>query len=541
MTTTVVTALYDIGRDKLSGKYAHRPFQKYLDWFQNLLLLNVPMVIFIPPELQSIVNRKYPTKVVTRSFEQLQAYQYLNKTQSVIDHMRTNNYRKYFDECPEFITAKYETIIFSKFDFLAEVANSNPFQTEYFIWLDAGTFYYPPSFDYTLPWPDSYKIDIIKDKFLLPNWHYNPDIIKYDYMLQNDNAIYAYMLGGNKNSVNLVRKEFWAQVNKHLTAGVINNEQHILAIMLKERSDNFYLWKATGAKYSKLEIPTKDRMIPAELSTGTLMLENYPINNHIKLLTVASENIKPEQYQKWEQSAQYYGYNYEVLGRNSKWVSFNTKIKLCYDRLQSIKEQYTVITDCTDLFMCAPSQELYEKLSNRNLVVGGEWGMFYRKGKYADNIIKSHFESIKKSEHAFPNGGFVCGQTTQVLKLMEAIIDYEDDQGGYYDIIYEKKLDFDIDYETKFVGNILDYGNINTKYQFYFDEKRRRYINKQNGEAPIALHFPGKYWNAMKEFWHTSQTDSESNEENWLILIIFVLVIIVFIVVLYLIYRLSEL
>lgn len=539
MTTTVVTALYDIGREHLSGKYAHRPFQKYLDWFKNLLLLNVPMVIFIPPELEQHINRSYPTKVVSRTFQQLQAYQYHDKIQSVIDHMRANNYRKYFDDCPEFMTAKYETIIFSKFDFLAEVANSNPFNTEYFIWLDAGTFRQIPNFDYTLSWPDSYKIDIIKDKFLLPNRQYNPNIINDNYMFLNDNGLYAYILGGNKTSVNSVRKKFWQQVDKYLNLNVINNEQHILAIMLKEQPKDFYLWKATGSKYPSLS--NKDIMIPYELSVGKLMSENYPINNQIKLLTVASENISPGQYQKWEQSARYYGYNYEILGRNDKWISFNTKIKLCYQRLQSIKEQYTVITDCTDLFMCAPSQELYEKLKNVNLVVGGEWGMFYRKGKYPDNIIKKYFEDIKKSEHAFPNGGFVCGRTDQVLKLMEHIIDYEDDQGGYYDIIYEKKLDFNIDYETKFVGNILDYGNINTKYQFYFNEKQRRYINKKSGEAPIALHFPGKHWNAMKEFWNVSQTESDTNEDSWLSLIFFVLVIIVFIIIIYLIHRLSNL
>ena len=90
---------------------------------------------------------------------------------------------------------------FSKFDFLKEVAEENPYDTNYFIWLDAGTFSQPPPFDVTLSWPDPYKMLTIGNKFLIPNIKMNltNKVIITDrrsYLRTNPNEIIAFMLGG---------------------------------------------------------------------------------------------------------------------------------------------------------------------------------------------------------------------------------------------------------------------------------------------------------------------------------------------------------
>lgn len=554
--TTIVTALYNIGRDKLTGKEAHRSFTKYLNWFKHLLWMNAPMVIFIPYELRSYVieNRppQYPTRIIIRKFEDLSAYRYHDPIQHTIDKMvqepnSDGNIPEYFHNCPEFITAKYETIIFSKFDFLKEVASANPFNTEYFIWLDAGTFYQDPPFNYNLPWPDPYKIRTLRDKFLISDFCFDiqntkPLADKREYLRRNQNEICAFALGGTRKAIDRVHSQFWHEVENALNMGVINNEQHILQLMALEHPEYYYSWYRTRYQYPQIPVPLRDRMIPAELALGTFMGENYPINPNIKVLTIATREIVESSYERWETTARHYGYNYEILGRKEKWTGFGTKIRIFHEAVKSVTEPYVLLTDCTDLFFCGSSDELYHKFitnyisQNKDTVVGGEINLYYPGGKHDPSVIQTYFQNIKESPQALPNSGFIIGKTEQVLRLLTLHIDYKDDQVACIDTIYEGKFPLFIDYKTELVGNVPNYKANNSKSVGYFeyDSTLNRYKNKLHGTLPVVLHFPGKNWQVMQEFYTTTQSElvpkSSTTNAGWVLLGILILLIIIVVV-----------
>ena len=550
---TLVTALYDIGRDKLKGKHAQRSFTKYLNWFKHVLRINVPMVIFVPKELEYYVlehrPKEYLSKIVIREFTELHAYKYHDQMQSIINNMvlepePNGTIPKYFAECPEFITAKYETIIFSKFDFLQEVAQENPHNTKYFIWLDAGTFYDTPLFDYTLPWPDPYKIQMLGDQFLLSDHDFNikdksPLKDKRAYLRRNSNNICAFVLGGTKVAIDRVHTQFWNEVDNALKLGVINNEQHILQLMVLEQPDYYHLWHRTRYSYSQYSAPLKDRMIPVELAHGTKMFEPYPINTQVKVLTVATKEVTPSVYERWEISAKHFGYNYELLGTKQAWKGFGTKIELYRERLQSVTEPYTLLCDCTDLFFCGPAIELLDKftIAQKEIVVGGELELYYPNGKHHVHTIKSFFEANKKSPQCFPNSGFIFGKTHLVKKLMDLHLGYSDNQAACFDTIFENKMTLNIDYDTEFVGNIPNYKERNSKAIHYFEFKNGRYTNKISGATPIALHFPGKNWHTMHEFYSkcniVDASTSTTTNSWWIIIIILIIVLILWIMTLF--------
>lgn len=558
--TTLVTSLYDIGRSNLTGKNAHRSFAKYLNWFQYLLRINVPMVIFVPDELKSYVMehrpQQYATKVVIRKFEDLAAYKYHDRIQSTIETMTkepnlNGDIPKYFSECPEFITAKYETIIYSKFDFLHEVSSENPHNTKYFIWLDAGTFYDDPPFDYTLPWPDPYKIQVLGDKFLISNYNFDisdasPLKDKRSYLRLNQNEICAFTLGGTRAAIERVRKQFWNEVDNALNLGVINNEQHILQLMALDHPEYYYLWYRTRYQYPKLPIPLRDRMIPYELARGTFMGETHYVNPNIKLLTIATREVSRSAFERWESTAKYYGYNYEILGQSESWKGFNTKIRTYYDKLRVTTEPYTVLTDCTDVFFCGSSTELYDKfiLSGEDIIIGGELEVYYPGGKHDKELIKAHFESFKQSAQAFPNSGFIMGKTNSLVKLMEIHLNYSDDQVACFDTIFENKANISIDYNTTLVGNVPNYHDKPASFRkavdyFIFDSKIGRYKNVNNDETPVVLHFPGKNWQVMHEFYTVSQHDNinlqsaNSSQTGWIFLAIIIAIIIIILFVIF--------
>jgi len=549
MSSTLITALYDIGREKLIGIDAHRPFSKYLNWFRHLLTINVPMVIFIPDYLQDYVIKyrpnNYQTKVIIRKFEDLHAYKYYDRIQATIDNMqREVGDRKpmHYVNCPEFMTARYETVLFSKIDFLKEVAEENPFSSEYFIWLDAGTFYDKPPFDVTLPWPDPYKIKILSTgKFLIADissFNYRDKSIlnnKKEYIKSHQNNICAYILGGNKSAVLSIHKLFWDEVESLLKLNIISNDQQVLQLIIIDDPDKYYIYYCTDKYHHDRPRPLNNRMIPYELSLGTKIYENYAKNTNLKLLTVATREIKDDHFIKWKKSAEHYGYDYEILSRTEKWNGFGTKIISYHNALTKLTTPYVVMTDCVDLFFTGSSYELLDKFLalNVDLIVGAEMQIAYPNGRHDSNLIQKFFEQIAEGPQMFPNSGFLMGKTSEMLKLMELNLGQIDDQAACFDAIYEGKMPLHIDYKTELIGNVPNYHRDNhLAIDYYqFDPKLQRYKSKLHNTYPPVFHFPGGNWEPMEKFYldinpELSDINTVNNGPTVFIFVIIIILII---------------
>lgn len=545
MSTTVVTALYDIERGSMN--VSNRSISQYEIWLQTLLKLNVPMVIYVPKILKDFVyknrNKEYQTKIVVREFEDLHAYKYQVKIQQSIDAMRkkyVNNlgmYKKHI----EFTTYKYETVIFSKFDFLKEIASENPFDSKYFVWLDAGTFRDNQPFNFAIPWPDKNKMCILDNKFLVVNYsldmsHKITD--KIDFLTNNDNHINAHIMGGDKEAILRTHKLFWKEVDIALSNNVINNEQNILTIMVLENPDYYYIYDNPAYKYQMVSSPTRDRMIVYELRNESTMISPAPINNKIKLVGMATRNVNAERYEKWETTAKYFGYDYEILGRNEDWKGWNGRIKSYLQFTQESSCDIICFTDMTDVFIVGRSSELHEKFikMHTRLIVGGEMNIFYNtsSGKYGTSTIENHFNNISESAQKFPNGGFVMGYKKELIELFKTISDYNDDQAGYMDIIYNKSIKMDIDYKTVLIGNVPNYGiyrRISSAY-FKYIPVHNRYQNIYNKECPVIFHFPGnnridmdKYYDNMFKNNITQKDDSLDALVSWVVIFIFIIIL----------------
>lgn len=520
MSVTLITSLYDIGREAMKGKYSHRPFDLYLQWFERLLSLNMNMIVIVPKNLESFVltkRNKDNTLIVIREFEDLAAYKYYPAMQAAIDKMRQHSptLPRHFIDCPEFNNAKYETIIFSKIDFLKEFSLLNPFKSKYFFWLDAGTFRTSLTFNNNCNF-DEYKCKLFDNKFLIPDISLNihdksPLFNKKEFLLTNRNDICTYMLGGSAEIIDRVHKLFWQQVNLILKEDVINNEQNIFHLMILEDPDLYFVYPRTRRFYHNVSDPTCDRMIPHELCIGNFINVDYPINPNVKLLTYASKEIREEALGYWLKSTQHYGYDYSLLGRDEDWKDFSLKTKACYYEILKCEHPIIVITDSTDFFITGSSYELERKFlsTNKNILVGSEMFLHYVKGKNSKEEVKKHFESIKRSEQAFPNGGFIAGKRDFILKYLKLHFDYADDQAAMIDTIFEKKLDVNIDYENVLIGNVPNYGMKNSLAinYFTFDAEKRRYTNLKEGTYPVMLHFPGKNFGPMYNFFKESNAN----------------------------------
>ena len=85
MTITLVTALYDIGRQ---SKGDGRTFDEYLLWFGETLKVKSPMVIFVEDSLKEFVEKhrkNLPTKIITQSLEEVPYYYLNDNIQEILD------------------------------------------------------------------------------------------------------------------------------------------------------------------------------------------------------------------------------------------------------------------------------------------------------------------------------------------------------------------------------------------------------------------------------------------------------------------------
>ena len=140
---TLVTALF-----KMKSKF---PLDLYLNWVENLLLLNSSIVFYVDKELLNIVKRKRPKM-------------YENKTiwieSSIYDFYSYKNFKKYFEESYKIDKEKsYHSVPLymiwaEKCNFLKKAIYKNYFHSKCFYWIDAGYFRFKED-KYINNWPST--------------------------------------------------------------------------------------------------------------------------------------------------------------------------------------------------------------------------------------------------------------------------------------------------------------------------------------------------------------------------------------------------
>jgi hypothetical protein len=265
MSITLVTALYDIDR---KSKGDGRSFDEYLSWFAQTLKVKSPMVIFVEDYLEDFViehRKNLPTKIITQPLKQI-PYYYLNDD---IQHILDDKNFKERISAPSRLECKmsiYNVIIFSKFPWVKRVIEENPFQSEYFMWMDAGLsrFFTPHDVDTNLPYPSESALESLldnKDSVLIQaQMDFYPDLVNAkeyndDYFWDARSWVMAGLWGGGSESLskfcNMVDNVLQEKLIKR---GIVNNEQIVMAYIYKTNDDMFTVFENHAHLHRQYEI-----------------------------------------------------------------------------------------------------------------------------------------------------------------------------------------------------------------------------------------------------------------------------------------------
>lgn len=237
---TVVTGLWDINRPG-------RDFSVYIENFKKFLDMPVNMFIYIPQEYEYLVwekRSKENTYVKIAGLDYIKnMYQpFWDMTQAIRNNPNWHNStgeNGWLKNSPQSVLEWYNPIVQSKMFLLNDATIWNPFNTEYFIWLDAGI----TNTVYDKYFVDNRALDKIipyLDSFLFLSYPYDAtdEIHGFNFkkMNQYSASVVKYvcrggLFGGKKEMINQANATYYSTLTQTLADGCMGTEESIFTIM----------------------------------------------------------------------------------------------------------------------------------------------------------------------------------------------------------------------------------------------------------------------------------------------------------------------
>ena len=237
---TVVTGLWNIGRPG-------RDFDHYIEHFKKFLEIPINMFIYIESKYEHLIweiRDKENTTVKIYELEDIKNIYapFWDKTQLIRnnpDWYNKTGEGGWLKQSPQAVLEWYNPIVQSKMFLLNDVTIWNPFDTKYFIWLDAGI----TNTVYEKFFSDNRALDKITpylDSFLFLSYAYDAtdEIHGFDFKTINRYAgkkveyvCRGGLFGGRKEVINEANAMYYSLLNRSISEGYMGTEESLFTIM----------------------------------------------------------------------------------------------------------------------------------------------------------------------------------------------------------------------------------------------------------------------------------------------------------------------
>ena len=252
---TVVTGLWNINRPG-------RDFSHYIEHFKNLLDTPANMFIYIPKEYEHLVWEKRSRENTSVKLYELEDIRnmyapFWNKTQEIRTNPSWYNQTGeggWLSNSPQASLEWYNPIVQSKMFLLNDVTIWNPFNTEYFIWIDAGItntvgksyFSDHRALDKIVPYLDTFL-------FLSYPYEANTEIHGFDFNAMNrfagkkvEYVCRGGLFGGRKEIINQANGLYYSMLDKTLGGGFMGTEESVFTLMSYVEPEKYRRYSLDG-------------------------------------------------------------------------------------------------------------------------------------------------------------------------------------------------------------------------------------------------------------------------------------------------------
>ena len=287
---TIVTAFFDISRET---KGDGRRLEEYMEWIKRTLQLNCHLYIITEPRFIDFMKAARPieyhqkTIFKTDTLENAMYYKYLPRMREIIE---SSEYKARIMH-PDRVECKmpeYNVIQYSKFGWLLDAIQENPFQSDLFFWMDIGISRFFENMDLSVAYPNPLSLDRLclannnSDGFIIQKRHDLESFnIDEDFIWRSDNLLKGGMFGGTELCIRRMTKKIEQVFQEQMMArGCVNNEQVALSLIYKEHHDWFNLVDDNDRKPCKLLSLLSLSLLSLKKSDN--YIQDYEINNNNK-------------------------------------------------------------------------------------------------------------------------------------------------------------------------------------------------------------------------------------------------------------------
>lgn len=139
---TIVTGIYNLGREFINQDFA-RPYSHYLEKFQTLMeaCQEYNLIIFCSSSDNEFVwkfRNKDNTRIINKELSEYKTwFEFYPQVQEIRSQPKWRNQADWLSKSPQATLEHYLSIVMSKMFLLSDSVIMNPFDTEYFLWLDS--------------------------------------------------------------------------------------------------------------------------------------------------------------------------------------------------------------------------------------------------------------------------------------------------------------------------------------------------------------------------------------------------------------------
>ena len=235
--TTIVTGLWNIGRNG-------RSFDHYIEHFKNFLQIPQNLFIYVPQELESFVwehrSRENTFVKVYELSDVKQLYlPFWDKTQEIRTNPDWLSLAGWLQSSPQASLEWYNPIVQSKMFMVSDASIWNPFDSDYFFWLDAGITNTVPATHFT----ENNVLENLKDygnPFLFLSYPYDAENEIHGFKYQDMNRYAGEdvkyvcrggLFGGHKDQIREANATYYSILQQTLSQGLMGTEESIFTIM----------------------------------------------------------------------------------------------------------------------------------------------------------------------------------------------------------------------------------------------------------------------------------------------------------------------
>jgi len=348
MTTTLVTGLWDLGRNDLTEGWSRSYESHYLKKFDELLKIENNLIIYGDSELEKFVwerRNQSNTQFVLRSTDWFKNNEYFNLIQIIRNNPDWYNKVGWLSESTQAKLEMYNPLVMSKMFLLHDAKILDKFNSDYLFWIDAGL---------TNTVHQGY---FTHDKVLnkLPKYINNFNFVCFPY--ETNLEIHGFVIdkmnqysggkvnkvarggffGGTKESITEVNNLYYNLLMETLKNGLMGTEESLFTILLYKYPEIF--------SYSEIEGNGLMGKFFEDLKNDSMVIKSEkPITSEIKNIDINKVGLyvigfnSPNQFETLIQSM--LEYDSDFISRTKKYLLDNSTDLNTTPRYKELCDEY---------------------------------------------------------------------------------------------------------------------------------------------------------------------------------------------------------